>query len=124
MDAIAKFLWNPFLCLLYMEVGVIFAIYIRSLAWKKSSLIFFKIFSNDRSKYTDRLVSHTKAFLSTIAATVGIGNLAGVGTAIHLGGPGALFWMWVTGILGTSLKYHPCHIFFLSELPKHTLSLF
>ncbi|MBW8035971.1 MAG: sodium:alanine symporter family protein [Planctomycetes bacterium] len=47
-----------------------------------------------------RTISHRKAFLTIIATTVGIGNIAGVGTAIHLGGPGALFWMWVSALFG------------------------
>lgn len=46
------------------------------------------------------MVSHGKALLSSLGATVGIGNIAGVGTAIHLGGPGALFWMWVSAGFG------------------------
>ena len=41
-------------------------------------------------------------------ATVGIGNIAGVATAIHYGGPGALFWMWVTAVFGMALKYAEC----------------
>ena len=53
-------------------------------------------------------VSHFQALATALSATVGIGNIAGVATAIHYGGPGALFWMWVTGILGTSLKYAEC----------------
>lgn len=51
-------------------------------------------------RLTDRTVSHKKAFLASVAATVGIGNIAGVGTAIHLGGPGALFWMWMSALFG------------------------
>ncbi|MCP4631943.1 MAG: sodium:alanine symporter family protein, partial [candidate division Zixibacteria bacterium] len=53
-------------------------------------------------------INHFQALSAALSATVGIGNIAGVATAIHYGGPGALFWMWVTGILGTSLKYVEC----------------
>ena len=53
-------------------------------------------------------ISHFQALSTALSATVGIGNIAGVATAIHYGGPGALFWMWLTGILGTSLKYTEC----------------
>lgn len=53
-------------------------------------------------------VSHFQALSAALSATIGIGNIAGVATAIHYGGPGALFWMWLTGILGTSLKYAEC----------------
>ena len=65
-----------------------------------------------RGKYDDPShegdISHFQALSTALSATIGIGNIAGVATAIHYGGPGALFWMWVTGILGTSLKYAEC----------------
>jgi len=50
-------------------------------------------------------VSHFQALTTALSATVGIGNIAGVALAIHLGGPGALFWMWVTAFLGMATKY-------------------
>lgn len=50
-------------------------------------------------------VSQYKALATALAATVGTGNIAGVATAIALGGPGAIFWMWVSGFFGMSLKY-------------------
>ena len=50
-------------------------------------------------------VSHFQALTTALSATVGIGNIAGVAIAIHWGGPGALFWMWVTAGLGMSTKY-------------------
>jgi AGCS family alanine or glycine:cation symporter len=65
-----------------------------------------------RGKYDDPKhagdISHFQALSAALSATIGIGNIAGVATAIHYGGPGALFWMWLTGILGTSLKYAEC----------------
>jgi alanine or glycine:cation symporter, AGCS family len=50
-------------------------------------------------------VSHFQALSTALSATVGIGNIAGVAIAIHWGGPGALFWMWVTAFLGMAVKY-------------------
>jgi AGCS family alanine or glycine:cation symporter len=50
-------------------------------------------------------VSHFQALTTALSATVGIGNIAGVAMAIHWGGPGALFWMWVTALLGMATKY-------------------
>ncbi len=50
-------------------------------------------------------VSHFQALTTALSATVGIGNIAGVAIAIHWGGPGALFWMWVTAFLGMATKY-------------------
>ncbi|HPJ38415.1 MAG TPA: sodium:alanine symporter family protein [Spirochaetota bacterium] len=53
-------------------------------------------------------ISHFQALATALSGTIGIGNIAGVATAIHYGGPGALFWMWVTGVFGTSLKFAEC----------------
>ena len=50
-------------------------------------------------------ISHFQALMTALAATVGTGNIAGVATAIATGGPGALFWMWVTGVVGMATKY-------------------
>ncbi len=53
-------------------------------------------------------VNHFQALSTALSATVGIGNIAGVAIAIHYGGPGALFWMWVTAILGMAIKFSEC----------------
>jgi len=53
-------------------------------------------------------VSHFQALCAALSATVGIGNIAGVALAIAWGGPGAVFWMWVTGFFGMALKYAEC----------------
>ena len=50
-------------------------------------------------------VPHFQALTTALSATVGIGNIAGVALAIHYGGPGALFWMWITALLGMATKY-------------------
>lgn len=50
-------------------------------------------------------VSHFQALTTALSATVGIGNIAGVALAIHWGGPGAVFWMWITALLGMCTKY-------------------
>lgn len=53
-------------------------------------------------------LSHFQALTTALSATVGIGNIAGVATALHYGGPGALFWMWVTAVFGMALKFTEC----------------
>ncbi|GAB4320247.1 MAG: hypothetical protein Kow00127_12570 [Bacteroidales bacterium] len=53
-------------------------------------------------------VNHFKALTTALSATVGTGNIVGVALAIGWGGPGAIFWMWVTGFLGMILKYTEC----------------
>jgi alanine or glycine:cation symporter, AGCS family len=65
-----------------------------------------------RGKYDDPNhegdLPHYQALTTALSATVGIGNIAGVATAIHYGGPGALFWMWITATFGMALKYAEC----------------
>jgi len=62
-----------------------------------------------RGKYDnikdDGDINHFQALAAALSATVGIGNIAGVATAIYYGGPGALFWMWITAVFGMALKY-------------------
>ena len=53
-------------------------------------------------------VNHFQALTTALSATVGIGNIAGVAIAIHYGGPGTLFWMWVTAFFGMAIKYTEC----------------
>ena len=53
-------------------------------------------------------VSHFQALSTALSATIGTGNIAGVATAITLGGPGALFWMWVTAFFGMATKFTEC----------------
>ncbi len=50
-------------------------------------------------------INHFQALSTALSATVGIGNIAGVALAIHIGGPGAIFWMWVTAVLGMAIKF-------------------
>ncbi|UCH11713.1 MAG: sodium:alanine symporter family protein, partial [Fidelibacterota bacterium] len=53
-------------------------------------------------------ITHFQALSAALSATIGIGNIAGVALALRLGGPGALFWMWLTALLGMALKYAEC----------------
>ncbi|MCG8424924.1 MAG: sodium:alanine symporter family protein [Proteobacteria bacterium] len=53
-------------------------------------------------------INHFQALSTALSATVGVGNIAGVATAIHYGGPGAVFWMWVTAVFGMALKFAEC----------------
>lgn len=53
-------------------------------------------------------INHFQALSTALSATVGVGNIAGVALAIHIGGPGALFWMWVTALFGMAIKFTEC----------------
>jgi AGCS family alanine or glycine:cation symporter len=63
----------------------------------------FTFFS--RSVQAEGDISHLQALMTTLAATIGIGNIAGVATAVAIGGVGSIFWMWVTALVGMATKY-------------------
>lgn len=97
-------LWGPFLIALLVGVGLLYTfrlgfIQIRMIghAFKQT---FGGLFKKRESKDEESGISSFQALATAIAAQVGTGNLAGVATAITLGGPGAIFWMWVSSIFG------------------------
>ncbi len=71
-------------------------------SWKET--ILERIKKADKSD-VEGAITGFQAISSAMAATIGIGNIAGVATALHLGGPGALFWMWITALVGMATKF-------------------
>ncbi len=65
-------------------------------------------------------ISHFKALCNALAATVGLGNIAGVAVAINQGGPGAVFWMWVTALIGMNTKFFECSLAVMFRGRDHT----
>ena len=105
METLASWIWNPLLSLVYLEVGVLFLLLTGAVAWRRSFAVGRKAWQQrGNSALQGRNIPHTQALFSSIATAVGVGNLAGVGTAIHMGGPGALFWMWVSAVVGLSFR--------------------
>ncbi|MEO5330956.1 MAG: amino acid carrier protein [Magnetococcus sp. YQC-5] len=106
MATLASWIWNPLLSLIYLELGILFLLLTGAVAWKRSFGVFWGIWRQKKEDgfNQERDIPHTQALFTAIAAAVGVGNLAGVGTAIHLGGPGALFWMWISAVLGVSFR--------------------
>ncbi len=113
LDTLASYLWGfpesfPLMLIILIGTGVFITF---RLGWIQLRQVKHAI-DITRGKYDDPEhegdISHFQALSTALSATIGIGNIAGVATAIHYGGPGALFWMWLTGILGTSLKYAEC----------------
>jgi AGCS family alanine or glycine:cation symporter len=60
----------------------------------------------EKTDHKDGQISSVQALLSAVAGTVGLGNIAGVAIALVMGGPGAIFWMWVSALVGMATKYH------------------
>ncbi|KAB1654518.1 sodium:alanine symporter family protein [Pseudoclavibacter chungangensis] len=106
LDAIAGVIWGPFVLIpLLLGTGIYmtFRLGFVQLRGLGPGLSLGLIRRSDEGSSGD--VSQYKALATALAATVGTGNIAGVATAVALGGPGAIFWMWVSGLFGMSLKY-------------------
>lgn len=103
---INDFVWGPYMVFLLVGAGVFLSIRLGFLQITKFGYIFKhtvgKAFQNSSG---DGTISSAKAGLTSIAAVVGTGNIAGVATAIAVGGPGAVFWMWVSAFFGMCTKY-------------------
>ena len=103
---ISSFVWGPlFLVPLLLLTGLYLTVRLRGLQFRElwHSLWLALIVRKEHGAEGD--ISHFQALMTALAATVGTGNIVGVATAIAAGGPGALFWMWVTGLVGMATKY-------------------
>ncbi|MFQ5713289.1 MAG: alanine/glycine:cation symporter family protein [Candidatus Scalinduaceae bacterium] len=108
LGKVAGYIWSMPLVILLVGTGVYFSI----------RLIFPQIrrighgIAITRGKYDDPAdagdITHFQALCAALSATVGVGNIAGVATALHAGGPGALFWMWISALFGMVTKYAEC----------------
>lgn len=99
--------WGPYMLILLVGTGVYFTIRTNFMSIAKLGFILkntlFKIFSKD--KQGEGEITAFQAVATALAATVGTGNIAGVATAIAIGGPGAVFWMWISAIFGMTTKF-------------------
>ena len=102
-SAFASFMWGPWLLVLLLGTGFWLTIRLRGVQFRTLFYALRLTFSKEREGEGD--ISHFGSLMTAMAATVGIGNIAGVSSAVALGGPGAIFWMWVTGLVGMATKY-------------------
>ncbi len=105
---VVGYIWSTPLYLLLLGCGLIFSI--------ATKFVQFRIMSHgiacirgtyDKPGDTGH-ISHFQALSAALSATIGIGNIGGVAIAVSLGGPGAIFWMWIVGLFGMALKYMEC----------------
>lgn len=100
--------WGPYMLVLLVGTGIFFSfrtnfLQVRKFIYTMSNTL-MKIFHKDDSAL-DGDITPFQALATALAATIGTGNIAGVATAIALGGPGAIFWMWVSAFFGMMTKY-------------------
>lgn len=105
---LSAIVWGPLLIVLLLGCGIFFTFKLRFIQLRE----FFHGFAAvlgfyDQPEHKGE-ISHLQALSTALSATIGVGNIAGVATAIALGGPGAIFWMWLTGIFGMATKFASC----------------
>lgn len=103
LDTIDSFVWGPPLLVLLVGTGIWLTIRLAAIQITSLPLALRLIFSAKNAGSGD--VSSFQSLCTALAATVGTGNIVGVATAIKMGGPGALFWMWVAAFFGMATKY-------------------
>src|SRR5690554_4416823 len=107
LDQISSFVWGPFLLIpLLLLTGLYLTVRLGGLQFRVlRHALWLALVRRKEAASCAGDVSHYQALATAIAATIGVGNIAGVATAIGIGGPGALFWMWMTGLVGMATKY-------------------
>ncbi len=107
LNAFASFMWGTPLVVLLVGGGLFFVIHSRALPYRYFGHG-FRIISGkyDNEAGSEGDISHFKALATALSGTLGLGNITGVAVAITLGGPGAIFWMWITAIVGIATKFY------------------
>jgi len=105
--AVNNFVWGPVMLALLMGTGIFLTIRLKFLPWRNLGYALKSVFTKqDRSKKeSSGDISPFQSLMTALAATIGTGNIVGVATAMVLGGPGALVWMWISALFGLSTKY-------------------
>ncbi len=99
--------WGPWLLFLILGGGAYFVFLSRLLPFRYLGHSLALIFGKYPPTGPGEL-SHFRTLMSALAGTIGMGNIAGVAVAIYLGGPGAIFWMWMTALVGVMTKFFTC----------------
>lgn len=108
LNRIDDLAWGPATILVLLGTGILVTILTRGIQIRRFSYAWKLISGRFDDPADEGEITHFQALSAALSATIGTGNIAGVGTAIALGGPGAVFWMWVTAIFGMGLKYCEC----------------
>ena len=108
LTSVEAVVWGPLMLMLLLGVGFYLQLGLKLLPIRKLGMG-FKLLWGGRTTPPDDLkdgeVSSFNALMTSLSATIGTGNIAGVATAIFLGGPGAVFWMWITALVGMATKF-------------------
>lgn len=104
IDSVNTVVWGPVMLFLLLGTGVFLTIGLRGMTITRIPYAFGQLLKG-RKGVGEGEISPFNALMTALSSTVGTGNIAGVATAIGIGGPGALFWMWCTALVGMATKY-------------------
>jgi AGCS family alanine or glycine:cation symporter len=105
LNSIDSIVWGPAMLALILGTGLYLQIRLRGMPLLMIGQGFRMIWKGRKSDADHGEVSPFSALMTCLAATIGVGNVVGVATAIAIGGPGAVFWMWMTALVGMATKY-------------------
>jgi AGCS family alanine or glycine:cation symporter len=106
LNQVRDFVWGLPLIILLLGTGIFLTIRVKLLQIRAlPHSLYLALIKRKEDSDEAGDITHFQALMTALAATVGTGNIAGVATAITTGGPGALFWMWITGLFGMATKY-------------------
>lgn len=105
LGKMSDIIWGPPLLILLVGTGIFLTFRLRFIQFRLLPYSLKQVFSRNHDKKADGDISQFQALMTAMAATVGVGNIVGVASAVATGGPGAIFWMWVAGIFGMATKY-------------------
>lgn len=107
--AINGFVWGPIMLLLLVGTGLYLSSRTRFLQFRRFGFVLKStiggVFTGQQRDSAGNNISPFQAVSTALASTIGTGNIVGIATAIGIGGPGAIFWMWLSAILGMMTKY-------------------
>ena len=105
ISSLSNIVWGPPVLVLLIGTGLFLTIRLKGLQFTKLPYALKLAFSKHQDNNSAGDISHFQALMTALAATVGTGNIVGVATAVVIGGPGAMVWMWMSAIVGMATKY-------------------
>ena len=104
LNYVSGFIWGPFTLILILGTGIFLSLGLKGFTLTYIAVAFKQLFSKEEDSSNGE-ISSFQSLTTALSATVGTGNIAGVATAIFVGGPGAIFWMWVSAVFGMATKF-------------------
>jgi len=104
LTLLSSVVWGPVMLAFLLGVGMFLMLGLRAFPWRYTTKAFVLLLGSRKDNQKGE-ISPFQALMTSLSATIGTGNIAGVATAIALGGPGAVFWMWMTALFGMATKY-------------------